>query len=66
MIVEYTVTKQGTTRDIHVVEAKPTGIFDRAAIQSAAKYKYKPRVVDGNPIEVPGVQTKITFVLSND
>lgn len=66
VIVEYTVTKQGTTRDIHVVEAKPTGIFDRAAIQSAGKYKYKPRVVDGNPIEVPGVQTKITFVLSND
>lgn len=66
VIVQYTVTKQGTTRNVHVVEAKPPGIFDRAAIQSAQKYKYKPRVVDGQPIEVPGVQTKITFVLENN
>ena len=61
VIVEFIVTKTGTTRDIRVVEAKPPGIFDRAAVQAAAKFKYKPRVVDGEPIEVPGVQNKITF-----
>ena len=61
VIVEFTVTKQGTTRDIRVVESKPSGIFDKAAIQAAGKFKYKPRVVDGQPIEVPGVQNKITF-----
>jgi len=63
VIVEFTVTKQGTTRDIHVVEAKPTGIFDRAAMQAAAKFKYKPRVIDGEPIEVPGVRNIIRFEL---
>lgn len=63
VIVEFTVTKQGTTRGVHVVEAKPTGIFDRAAIQAAEKFKYKPRVVDGEPIEVPGVQNRITFLI---
>ena len=61
VIVEFTVTKQGTTKDIHVVEAKPEGMFDSAAMQAAAKFKYKPRVVDGQPIEVPGVRNKITF-----
>ena len=61
VIVEFTVTKQGTTKDIVVVEAEPTGIFDSAATQAAAKFKYKPRVVDGEAIEVPGVQNKITF-----
>jgi len=65
VIVEFTVTKQGTTRDVTVVEAKPTGLFDRAAIQAAQKFKYKPRVVDGQPIEVPGVQNKITFVIED-
>ena len=65
VIVQFTVTKQGTTRDVKVVEAKPQGIFDRAAIQAAQKFKYKPRVVDGEPIEVPGVQNKITFVIED-
>lgn len=61
VIVEFTVTKQGTTKDIEVVEANPSGVFERSAVRAAAKFKYKPRVVDGQPIEVPGVQNKITF-----
>lgn len=66
VIVEFTVTKQGTTKNIHVVESKPKGIFDRAAMQAAAKFKYKPRVVDGHPVEVSGVQNLIKFVISNN
>ncbi|MEW5248347.1 energy transducer TonB [Microbulbifer sp. 2201CG32-9] len=67
-IVEYTVTKNGSVRDPRVVEAytldgNPTTIFNSAAVKSALRYKYKPRVVDGEPIEVPGVKTKISFTL---
>jgi protein TonB len=29
------------------------------------KFKYKPRIVDGEPIEVAGVQNKITFQLED-
>ena len=65
VIVEFTVTKAGTTRDIRIVEAVPPGIFDKASTAAAAKFKYKPRVVDGQPIEVPGVQNKITFELED-
>lgn len=65
VIVEFTVTKNGRTRDIRVVEAKPQGVFDRAAVQAAAKFKYKPRVVDGQAIEVPGVQNQITFKIED-
>jgi periplasmic protein TonB len=62
VILEYTVTKQGTVRDPVVIESS-SSLFERAAIQSALRYKYKPRVVDGQPIEVPGVRTRITFEL---
>lgn len=63
VILEYTVTKQGTVRDPSVVEST-SRLFERAAMQSALRYKYKPRVVDGEPVEVPGVRTKITFQLA--
>ena len=63
VIVKYTVTKVGTVKNPVIIEAKPQGIFDKAAIKSALHYKYKPRVIDGEPVEVHGVRTKITFEL---
>ena len=61
VIVEFTVTKQGAVRDPVVVEANPEGIFEQAAIDAALKFKYKPRVVNGEATEVSGVQNRITF-----
>ncbi len=64
--VQYTVTTQGTTKDVVVIDADPRGYFERAAVRAAEKYKYKPRVINGQPVEVPGVKTKITFLLADD
>lgn len=64
-IVEYTVTRLGTVKDPVVIESSPGTIFNNAAIKSALRYKYKPRVVDGKPIAVSGVRTKITFELED-
>lgn len=61
VIVEFMVTKNGSVSNVEVVEAEPEGIFDQAAINAALKFKYKPRVVDGEPMEVSGVQNKISF-----
>lgn len=61
--VEYTVTKSGETRDIKVVDC-PDTVFARASVQAAEKFKYKPRVVDGEPIEVPGVRNRFTFQMA--
>jgi len=64
-IVEYTVTKSGSIRNPQAVDCSPSGVFERASVKAAAKFKYKPRVVDGEPIEVAGVQNKFTFELEN-
>lgn len=64
VIVEFTVTETGATRDIFVVEST-SSLFERAAVDAAAKFKYKPRVIDGNPVAVAGVRNKITFQLED-
>ena len=64
VIVEFTVTRAGTVRDVFVVES-PSALFERAASEAALKFKYKPRVIDGEAVEVPGVRNKITFEISN-
>lgn len=66
VILQYTVTKQGTVKDPVVVEAQPKNIFNNVAIKSALRYKYKPRVIDGVPVEVKGVRTKIIFEIANE
>lgn len=63
VIVEFVVTKTGSVRDPVVVEAEPEGVFERAALEAASKFKYKPRVVDGEATEVADVRNKITFKL---
>ena len=65
-IVTYTVTTTGAIRDPYVeneTDCSPKGIFERASLKAALKFKYKPRVVDGQPIEVAGVQNKFTYEL---
>jgi len=65
VIVEFTVTKNGSVSNPIVVEAEPPNIFDKAAVDAAKKFKYKPRVIDGEPTEVQGVQNRITFTMKN-
>jgi TonB family protein len=64
VIVQYTVNTDGSTEDIVVIEST-SSLFDRAAVDSAAKYKYRPRIVNGAPVAVPGVTTKILFALED-
>jgi len=62
VVVEFTVTAQGTTRDIVVVESQPRGIFDKAAIEAVQKYKYNNHCMEnGKPIEIPGIQNRLTW-----
>ncbi len=62
-IVEYTVTTSGAIRDPVAVDCQPSGVFEKASVKAATKFKYKPRVVDGEAIEVAGVQNKFTYEL---
>jgi len=64
-VVQYTVTSLGTTKDPVVVESQCTSsLFHRASINAAMKFKYKPRIIDGEAVEVPGVQNKFTYEIT--
>lgn len=64
-VVMYTVTNLGTTKDPVVIEDQCTSsLFHRASINAALKFKYKPRILDGQAVEVPGVQNKFTYEIT--
>ena len=62
--MSFTVTETGTVEE-PVVIFSTSSLFERAAIRAVLKFKYKPRVVDGVPVEVPGVKTRISFMLED-
>jgi protein TonB len=62
-IIEYTVMASGAIKDPVAVDCQPSGVFEKASLKASLKFKYKPRVVDGEAIEVAGVQNKFTYEL---
>ena len=58
--MSFTVTTAGTVKD-PIVLFSTSSLFERAATRAVLKFKYKPRVVDGVPVDVPGVKTRISF-----
>lgn len=56
VILKYTVTAQGTVKDVVVVKST-SKLFNASAVSAARQYRYKPLGVD-----VPGVRIKINFV----
>ena len=62
--MSFTVTAIGTVID-PIVVFSTSGLFVRAATRAVLKFKYKPRVVDGIPVDVPGVKTRITFKMED-
>lgn len=65
VVVEFTITPTGSVKDPVVLDSHPSSIFNRSALRSIRKWKYKPKIVDGNPVERPGIQQKITFELQD-
>jgi len=63
--VEFTVSKLGSVINPKVIQASPEGIFEQAALDATLKYKYKPRVVNGEPMDVSGVEVRVTFELGS-
>lgn len=53
VIVEFTVTTEGAVADPVVISSKPSGAFDRAALQAVRRWRFQPRRDDqGNPVPV--------------
>ncbi len=60
VVVGFTVTAEGRTSDVHVVDAQPRHVFDRSAIEAVSRYRFKPAMRDGVAVESTK-QQKIEF-----
>lgn len=61
--LDLTISPDGSVRAAKVVDAKPKTLFDAAAVTAALKWRFKPKVLDGRPVEFHALQ-KIEFGLN--
>ena len=64
VVLRFTITATGTVDNPVVLDAQPKRIFDRAAIRSIKKWKYRPRIVDGVAIQRVE-EVRLTFDLDD-
>lgn len=64
-VIEYTVSKTGAVLDPQVVEGacEHARFFAEPSIEAAKQFKYAPHLIDGEAVEVEGVQNKFTYEL---
>ncbi len=61
VLLEFTVTATGSVTDVVVLDSEPPRTFDRVARRAVSRFKYRPRVEDGRPVERRGVRIVIDF-----
>ena len=60
--LEYVVMPDGSVANARVIDSTPAGQFEEAALQAIARWKFKPRVVDGKAVP-RGVEQRMNFNL---
>lgn len=61
--VEFTILPDGSVADPEVLRSEPPRLFDRNAVRAILRWKFKPRIVDGEAVARRAVQ-RIDFQLS--
>lgn len=57
----FDINKLGGVENVKVLEAEPKRIFNRAARQALKRWKYRPKVVDGQPKIQQGLSVLLEF-----
>ena len=61
VLVTFDVLPSGRTSNIRILESEPPGFKDDSSARSIARSRFRPRVVDGEPVLAEGVARDFTF-----
>ncbi|AZQ09961.1 MULTISPECIES: energy transducer TonB [Shewanella] len=61
--LRFTINEIGGVDDVEVIAAEPKRVFDKEAIRALKKWKYKPKVVDGQAQKQTGMTVQLDFKL---
>lgn len=63
VLLSLDINEEGQPENISVVKADPRNMFEQEARKAVRKWRYKPRLVNGQPVKVIGHQVRVEFNL---
>ena len=63
MVLRAVISREGTIENLQVVSGHP--MLVRAAVDAVRQWRYRPYVLNGEPVEVE-TEVTVNFVLSED
>ena len=61
--LQFDITPAGTVSGVEVLDSRPPKVFDRAAVKALRKWKYRPKIENGKPVEQKGERVQLDFKL---
>ncbi len=61
VLVTFDVLTSGRTANVSVLESVPPGLKDESSARSIARSRFRPRLVDGEPVVASGIARDFTF-----
>ncbi len=65
VLLRFDINEEGRVENISIVDASPRGMFDKKAKEAIRKWKYAPRLTNGQPTKVIGREVQIDFKLED-
>ena len=65
VILSFTILPSGATANAEVIESHPSGVFNNSALKAVQRFKYKPKVVDGEARAVHNVHHRLSYELAS-
>lgn len=65
VLMEFTVSADGTLTDLDIVASRPVEMKEALFFKALKKARYRPRLVDGEPVETSNVQLRSTYSYTN-
>ncbi len=62
--LSFTIDPVGGVTAIRIIDAEPARVFNRAARQALARWKYRPKIIDGEAVSQPDMRVVLEFTLS--
>ena len=59
--VMFTITPAGTVKNPRITSFHPSQVFNRAALAAVRKWRYAPKIENGQPVERNGVAVRLQF-----
>ena len=61
VLISYAVTANGRTENVKVIESTPPGMMDKALVSTFTRSYFRPRLVDGVPVDTDGLLYQLNF-----